>query len=128
MNFYSLPKSIIELEDEINKVKNHTQNIKFKKDKLLQNLYNWDSKKLASREIANDIYNTVANEDFSKQKDWKYFFPIKFNLPVWPAFFIKRTLIYFRALRSGTFKSYLGFYSNSDKEIIRLFEKYKKTI
>ena len=35
VNFYSL-QSIIELEDEINKVKNHTQNIKFKKDKLLQ--------------------------------------------------------------------------------------------
>ena len=56
------------------------------------------------------------------------FFPIKFNLPVWLALLIKRTIIYIRAFRSGTFISYLGFYSNSDKEIIKLFKKYKKTI
>jgi hypothetical protein len=85
-------------------------------------------KKLTSKEIANDIFNTVAKEDFSNQKDWEHFFPIKFNLPVWLAFLIKRTIIYIRAFRSGTFKSYLGFYSNSDKEIIKLFKKYKKTI
>lgn len=131
VNFYSSPKSITELENEIHNIKNHNSNnkdLKFKKDKLLKDLYNWDSKKLTSKEIANDIFNTVAKEDFSKQKDWKHFFPIKFNLPVWLAFLIKRTIIYIRAFRSGTFKSYLGFYSNSDKEIIKLFKKYKKTI
>tara|TARA_B100001173_G_scaffold312488_1_gene334037 strand:+ start:8396 stop:9736 length:1341 start_codon:yes stop_codon:yes gene_type:complete len=131
VNFYSLPKSIIELENEIYDIKNHNnknKDLKFKKDKLLQDLYSWDSKKLTSKEIADDIFNTVAEEDFSKQKDWKYFFPIKFNLPVWLALLIKRTIIYIRAFRSGTFISYLGFYSNSDKEIIKLFKKYKKTI
>ena len=74
VNFYSLPKSIIELEDEINKVKNHTQNIKFKKDKLLQNLYNWDSKKLASREIANDILTQLLMRIFLSKKIGNIFF------------------------------------------------------
>ena len=129
VNFYSKPKSIEELGKEIIKIKNKTyqpKNSKLKKDKLLNDLYNWESKKLTSKEIALDIFNTVKEEDFSKQKDWKYFFPIKSNLPIWLAFYLKRALIHYRAFKSGTYKGFMTFYNNYDKEIIKLFEKYKK--
>ena len=125
VNNYLQPKSEKELLEILEKSKLKTlQHIDSKK--LLNELYNWNNKAFSSKLIANDIDLQLKGLEYNLNINWKKQFPLRIEMPLYLALLIKKLLLFYRASKSGLFKSYLGFFKNTSSNIENLFKKYKK--
>lgn len=122
---YLQPKSEKELLEFIESIKKKTFYQSDSK-KLLNDLYNWNNQLFSSKLIAEDIHSQLKDEDHEIKVSWKKYFPLKIEIPLHLALLIKKLLLVYKALKSGVFKTYLGFYKNSSSDIENLFKVYKK--
>ena len=128
--FYHQPESDEAIISLIEKIKNgekipNPMN-EDETQKLLDQMYNWNSKISACELIAKDIQRVLENSQPRSKKEWKKEFPIPYNIPMIAAPFANMMRNQFMYFKSGSYKSFYGFRRTNDPRIESLIKMMKK--